>query len=127
MKSMLMKIVAIALPSLSLLMALPILTEVLPREVRSGEYHWQFWLVGMAALLGILSSAGYLEAVLKAGSQSRESRQQTWVRLSLVGAILASLCGVAFSVIAFWPLALLPLLTAAMALYMLRLHGGRRD
>ena len=126
MKSTLMKVVAVAVPSLSLLMALPILTEVLPREVRSGEYHWQFWLIGLAALLGILSSAGYLEAVLKVGLQSRGSKREAWVRLSLVGAVLASLCGLVFSVIAFWPLALLPLLTAAMTLYMLRLHLGRR-
>ena len=111
---MIRKVIYVLIPLMSLLLSAPIVTEVLPREVSSGEYHWQFWLIGLASALGLLSAPGYLAAVFRRSSSAGLSWKRWWLRLSLVLALLSCLVGVGFTVLAFWPVVVLPVAAAAM-------------
>jgi len=121
MKSVLLRVVAVGCPALSLLLALPIVVYVLPHEIRSGDYHWPFWLIGAAVAVGVLSSAGYLRAL----SDATEARRE-WVAWSLVGVMFASLVGIAGTVLLAWPLSLLPLVSTIVAVYLF-MAGRRRS
>jgi hypothetical protein len=116
----------VGVPLVSLLLSAPILTEVLPFEVRSGDYHWQFWLVGLAAALALIAAPGYLYAVFRRSPAPLNTRRKWWLRASLSAASVASVIGTGFTILAFWPLAFLPLASLGMCIW-LWIEMGRED
>lgn len=108
----------VGVPLVSLLLSAPILTEVLPFEVRSGDFHWQFWLVGLAAALALVAAPGYLYLVFKRSPAPLTAPWKWWLRASLIAASLASLIGTGFTILAFWPLAILPLASLGMCVWL---------
>lgn len=118
-RSLALDLAFVSVPLLSLLLSAPIVSEVLLYEVRRGEYHWGFWLVGLAVATGLLAAPGYLRAVLTRDAPMRGSRELPWLRVSLVLGLLSSVLGAGFTLLAFWPLAALPLTAAAMCVRLL--------
>lgn len=109
----------VLVPLFSLLLSAPILTDVLPHEVRTGDYHWPFWLVGLAAALGVVAAPGYLAMVFRPLAARRCAVRRWWLRVSLVLALFSCIVGVGFTILAFWPIAILPLAAVAMCIRLL--------
>ena len=112
-------------PVASALLALPIVAGVLPYEVRTGEFHAAFWIIGFAFLGGLIAAPGYMYAASSPEGIARLSpRGRIWIRSSLLIGFLAALVGLVSTILAFWPLAVFPLGTAVMCL-LLRLRSRR--
>jgi hypothetical protein len=88
----------VVFPLLSLLFATPIVTEVLPFELDSGQLHAQFWIIGVAAAAGVISAPGYLFALIR-GVNVRHLGigPRVWVLSSLGMAALACAAAVPFT------------------------------
>jgi hypothetical protein len=108
----------VGVPLVSLLLSAPILTEVLPYEARSGDYHWPFWLIGLAAALALVAAPGYLYAVFMRSPPPLTSPRKWWLRASLIAASVASLIGTGFTILAFWPVAVFPLASLGMCVWL---------
>lgn len=120
---MVRRMIFVLVPLTSLILSAPILTEVLPYEVRTGKYHWQFWLIGLAAASGVVAVPGYLAMVFRGKAAKESARRRLWMRLSLVLALLSCIVGVGFTILAFWPLAVLPVTAVGMCIRLLFLLG----
>lgn len=102
--------------AISLLLSAPIVTEVLPFEVRSGDYQPEFILIGLGVLLGIAGAPGYVYGLLL-DERPRRSVTLRWIQVSLAAVLVASVIGTfATSLLALW-LAVLPLVSAVSTIH----------
>jgi hypothetical protein len=114
--------VLVLFPLASALLALPIAANVLPYEVRTGEFHAAFWVIGVAFLGGLIAAPGYICAASSTGQIGHLSPLgRVWIRASLLVGFVAAVMGLVATLLAFWPLAVFPLGTAVICL-LLRLR-----
>ena len=117
--TVLQRVCCVSCPLISLLAAIPIITEVLPFEISSGEYHWEFWLVGGAVCAGLVAAPGYLYLVLSNPSCGYEPGTRIWLACSLMIGMLASLVGAGFTYLLFWPAIVFPATSAIICAWLL--------
>jgi hypothetical protein len=102
-------------PALSALLALPIVTSAIPAALRQGRLHPLLGTIGAAFLAGLIAAPGYIFAAFREKDLAAlETAGRLWIRASLVLALTASLVGFAGTVLAFWPLAILPFVTVVL-------------
>ena len=102
----------VVFPALSGLLGLPIVTSAIPLALSQGRLHPVLGTIGAAFLAGVIAAPGYLFAGFREEDLATlNAVGRLWIRASLVLALAASLVGFASTVFAFWPLAVVPLVT----------------
>jgi hypothetical protein len=119
-KGVLRSLLYIAFPSISGLLAVPIVSEIAPADIVAGDLHPLLLTLVAVFYLGLLAAPGYVYSVWRgADIDSLTGRRRLWVQTSLVIALLVSLAALGFTFFAFWPLAAFPLVTALMSGHLL--------
>jgi hypothetical protein len=102
----------VLIPLGGFVLATPILMSVLPWELETGEYHGEFWAIGLAAALGVVGAPGYLYILFRSASIDASAvGLRRWLVVSLAFAGIASIIAIPFTVILAWPLAIFPVAT----------------
>jgi hypothetical protein len=115
----------IVFPLVTLLMALPIITDAVPGwlakmgEQLSREQLFVLLGLGIPVYVGLASGPGYSYYVAQDVIQGLNWRRtggpvRIWVRLSLIGMAFASAIGFLWMVVFFGPLSICPLATAVL-------------
>jgi hypothetical protein len=122
----------IVFPLVTLLMALPIITDAVPGwlamgEQLSGEQLFVLVSLGIPVYVGLASGPGYTYYVMQDVIQGLNWRRagdpvRIWVRLSLIALAVASAIGFLWMVVFFGPLSICPLATTVLCV--LGLKGG---
>jgi hypothetical protein len=117
----LLVLVATLCPLVSLILALPILLAGSQSDYSNLRFQIFYWSLATVVSAGILAAPGYL-VVLFHGARARlvPTRWRTLLRLSLILGAVAAVVGIGLTVLAFWWLALFPLVTFALCLWLLR-------
>lgn len=98
---------------------IPVVFGVLPYELTLRQYHFEFWLIGAAAAIGVLSAPAYLYVLFGGGMEtSARALKRNVVRASLLSGAVAAVAAFIFTILAFWPLTIFPGLTLAMCLHL---------
>ena len=113
-------VIYVLVPLSILLLAAAIVMSVLPWELKTGEFHWAFWAIGLAAGLGIFAAPGYVVALFKPShSADGAAGQRSWLIASLSVAVLAALVAIPCTLVLAWPLAILPVATCGFCIDLL--------
>jgi hypothetical protein len=117
-------LVHVVFPFVTLLMALPIITEAVPGWLAMGEQlSGQQLLVllglGIPVYVGLASGPGYSyyvvqDVIQRLNWRRAGDRVRIWVRLSLIGLAFASAIGFLWMVVFFGPLSICPLATTVL-------------
>ena len=107
-------ILFVGFPGTTVLIGAPVWAGTWPALLQ-GELDPLFSVLWGALFLGIAAAPGYLKAAFDPEGLARASGAElTWVRISLIAAVLASLVTTACSVFFAWPIGVFPLGTLAL-------------
>jgi len=109
----------VVFPGVSAALALPIVTSAIPAALREGRVHPLLGIIGAAFFVGLIASPGYLFVAFREKQVvSLGTVGKIWIRASLVLALVATVIALACTVLAFWPLAVFPLVTVALCVHL---------